>query len=69
MRLFRGMGGSIMVEPTILSVTRVLPLRRPTAEAPALPRCPRCGGELVPRLTVGEAGFRCHCPVRRGLVA
>lgn len=33
----------------------------------AVTRCPRCGGDVGPRLQRGQGNTWCRCPVRRGL--
>lgn len=39
--------------------------RQDTADVVGTVRCPRCGGELVARLTRSGPAFWCRCPVRR----
>jgi hypothetical protein len=39
--------------------------RQAAAEGAGVARCPRCGGELMARMSRGEPGFFCRCPVRR----
>lgn len=41
--------------------------RQDTADVAGTVRCPRCGGELVARMSRIGPGFWCRCPVRRVL--
>jgi hypothetical protein len=67
MRVLRGFDTGLIVAPAAERVD--VRRRQETAEVTVVARCPRCGGELVPRIARGRPGFWCRCPVRRGLVA